>query len=50
MISIKGFFRGRTAPIWGFVVAIFIFFSFAGVLPVAGQHHQYPGPDSRPSG
>ncbi|RDB42531.1 ABC transporter permease [Halomonas sp. DQ26W] len=30
MISLKGFFRGRTAiqPIWIFVIAIFIFFSF----------------------
>ncbi|MFO7647372.1 MULTISPECIES: ABC transporter permease [Halomonas] len=30
MISIKGFFRGRTViqPIWVFVIAIFIFFSF----------------------
>ncbi|MCE8005106.1 ABC transporter permease [Billgrantia ethanolica] len=30
MISIKGFFRGRTTiqPIWVFVIAIFIFFSF----------------------
>ncbi len=30
MISIKGFFRGRAAiqPIWVFVIAIFIFFSF----------------------
>ncbi len=30
MISIKGFFRGRTIiqPIWVFVIAIFIFFSF----------------------
>ncbi|WP_416139444.1 ABC transporter permease [Halomonas sp. HK25] len=30
MISIKGFFRGKTAiqPIWLFVIAIFIFFSF----------------------
>ncbi|MGJ7456735.1 ABC transporter permease [Halomonas sp. MA07-2] len=30
MISLKGFFRGKTAiqPIWLFVIAIFIFFSF----------------------